>query len=94
MDEPFASVDAATEQAIVMILRELQSAGKTALVVHHDLQTVTDYFDEVFLLNMRLVDSGPVERVFTPENLRKTYGGKLALLDQVGERMKLGQGGQ
>jgi len=94
MDEPFASVDAATERAIVTILQELQSAGKTALVVHHDLQTVKEYFDQVFLLNMRLVDAGPVEGVFTPENLRKTYGGKLALLDQVGEQMKLGQGGQ
>lgn len=93
MDEPLASVDAATEQAIIEILRELRNQQKTALVVHHDLQTVPDYFDEVILLNMRVVDSGPVERVFTEENLRATYGGKLALLDQVGHT--LGQrGGQ
>jgi len=89
MDEPFAGVDAATERAIVDILRELRSAGKTALVVHHDLQTVTEYFDEVILLNMRLVATGPVAEVFTPDNLRKTYGGKLSLLDQVGVRMTL-----
>ncbi|MDA1013276.1 MAG: ABC transporter ATP-binding protein [Planctomycetota bacterium] len=87
MDEPFAGVDASTERAIVAILKELQSGGKTALVVHHDLQTVTEYFDHVFLLNMRLVATGPVREVFTPENLRKTYGGKLALLDQVGHKM-------
>ena len=62
--------------------------GKTALVVHHDLQTVSEYFDEVLLLNMRLVASGPVEQAFTTENLRRTYGGKLALLDQVGHRMR------
>lgn len=87
MDEPFAGVDAATERAIVTILQTLRSAGKTALVVHHDLQTVTEYFDEVLLLNMRLVAAGPTREVFTPENLRNTYGGKLALLDQVGHRM-------
>ena len=87
MDEPFAGVDAATERAIVDLLRELRAAGKTALVVHHDLQTVTEYFDEVLLLNMRRIASGPVEQVFTAENLRRTYGGKLALLDQVGQRM-------
>jgi manganese/zinc/iron transport system ATP- binding protein len=88
MDEPFAGVDASTEQAVVGLLQELRSQGKTALVVHHDLQTVEDYFDDVLLMNMRLVASGPVKDVFTPENLRKTYGGKLALLDQLGETMK------
>jgi len=93
MDEPFAGVDAATERAIVAILRELRDKGKTALVVHHDLQTVTEYFDHVLLLNMRLVASGPTGAVFTRENLRKTYGGKLALLDQVGHQMTLGETG-
>ena len=83
MDEPFIGVDAATERAIVEILRELRALGKTALVVHHDLQTVTEYFDEVILLNMRLVATGPVERVFTTDNLRKTYGGRLMLLENT-----------
>lgn len=87
MDEPFAGVDAATERAIVDILRELRSSGKTVIVVHHDLQTVHEYFDEVVLLNMRLIKAGPTSEVFTPENLRKTYGGKLALLDQLSEKM-------
>jgi manganese/zinc/iron transport system ATP- binding protein len=93
MDEPFTGVDAATERAIVAILRELRDAGKTALVVHHDLQTVPEYFDHVMLLNMRLVAAGPTPDVFTPENLRKTYGGKLSLLDRVGQQMTL-TGGQ
>ncbi len=92
MDEPLAGVDAATERAIVDVLQRLRSGGKTVLVVHHDLQTVSDYFDHVLLLNMRLVAAGPTEEVFTPENLRKTYGGKLALLDQVGHRMTIGGG--
>lgn len=94
MDEPFAGVDAATERAIVELLRRLRDAGKTALVVHHDLQTVNEYFDEVMLLNMRLVAAGPVSEVFTQEHLRTTYGGKLALLEQVGQRMKMSEMGE
>ncbi|HIM31356.1 MAG: ABC transporter ATP-binding protein [Pirellulaceae bacterium] len=90
MDEPFSGVDAATERAIIDILRELREAGRTVMVVHHDLQTVEEYFDEVLLLNMRMVATGPTSEVFTPENLRKTYGGKLALLDRVGHQMQQG----
>jgi manganese/zinc/iron transport system ATP- binding protein len=90
MDEPFAGVDAATERAIVELLRELRQSNKTALVVHHDLQTVKEYFDHVLLLNMRVVAAGPTSKTFTAENLKKTYGGKLALLDQVGHRMEMG----
>lgn len=83
MDEPFAGVDAATETAIVTLLRELQSEGKTVFVVHHDLETVREYFDHVVLLNMRVIASGPTEEVFTRENLQKTYGGKLTALSAV-----------
>jgi manganese/zinc/iron transport system ATP- binding protein len=83
MDEPFAGVDVATERAIIALLKELKSAGKTCVVVHHDLQTVPTYFDHVVLLNMRIVDAGPVDQVFTEENLKKTYGGKLTLLSQA-----------
>jgi len=83
MDEPFAGVDASTEKAIVNILHTLRTAGKTVLVVHHDLHTVRDYFDHVILLNMRIVAHGPTEEVFTTENLKKTYGGRLTLLDRA-----------
>jgi manganese/zinc/iron transport system ATP- binding protein len=88
MDEPFAAVDAATERAIVQILHEMKRSGKTALVIHHDLQTVREYFDHVVLLNMRVVAHGPVDEVFTPENLHKTYGGRLTLLDAAAEAMR------
>ena len=87
MDEPFASVDAATEQAIMTVLRCLRDAGKTVLVVHHDLETVREYFEEVVLLNMRVVARGPTDSVFTPENLRKTYGGRLTLLEEAAHRI-------
>jgi manganese/zinc/iron transport system ATP- binding protein len=85
MDEPFQGVDATTERAIVTLLQELRAAGKTVVVVHHDLQTVPDYFDWVTLLNVRLVASGPVEEVFNEHNLRLTYGGRVAFLYRNGE---------
>jgi manganese/zinc/iron transport system ATP- binding protein len=80
MDEPFQGVDATTERAIVSLLQELRQAGKTVVVVHHDLQTVPEYFDWVTLLNVRLIASGPVSQVFTQENLRLAYGGRIAFL--------------
>ncbi|MFZ5828393.1 MAG: metal ABC transporter ATP-binding protein [Bacillota bacterium] len=80
MDEPFAGVDAATEKAIITLLNELKARGKTVLVVHHDLQTVREYFDSLVLLNMRVVAAGATDRVFTAENLSKTYGGRLGNL--------------
>lgn len=80
MDEPFSSVDAATERAIVELLKDLKRRGKTVVVVHHDLSTVSEYFDWTVLINMRVVSAGPTEEIFNQDNLRRTYGGKLTLL--------------
>lgn len=88
MDEPFAAVDAATEQAIVDLLRRLSAEGKTCVVVHHDLATVSAYFDWVVLINMRIVASGPTAETFSRENLQKTYGGKLKLLEKATEALR------
>jgi len=82
MDEPFQGVDATTERAIVALLKELREAGKTVVVVHHDLQTVPEYFDWVTLLNVRRIASGPVGQVFTDKNLRLAYGGKVNFLSR------------
>jgi manganese/zinc/iron transport system ATP- binding protein len=79
MDEPFAGVDAATERAIVAVLKDLQTAGRTIVCVHHDLATVRDYFDYVVLLNVRKIAEGPVATTFTAANLQTAYGGRLAL---------------
>jgi manganese/zinc/iron transport system ATP- binding protein len=87
MDEPFAAVDAATERAIVAVLDKLKQRGATVVAVHHDLQTVPEYFDDVVLLNMRLVASGAVRDVFTAENLHRTYGGRLTLLSRAAEAL-------
>jgi manganese/zinc/iron transport system ATP- binding protein len=80
MDEPFQGVDAKTERAIVSVLQDLRSAGKTVVAVHHDLETVPEYFDHVLLLNVRRIALGPVAEVFHEENLRATYGGRVPLL--------------
>lgn len=86
MDEPFQGVDATTERAIISLLQELRKAGKTVVVVHHDLQTVPEYFDWVTMLNVRRVASGPVGEVFTENNLRLTYGGRVAFLRGNGDQ--------
>jgi manganese/zinc/iron transport system ATP- binding protein len=87
MDEPFAGVDATTERAILSLLHELRAGGRTVVAVHHDLQTVAEYFDHVLLLNMRLIASGEVATTFTTENLHRTYGGRLTVLTQAAEAM-------
>ncbi len=82
MDEPFQGVDATTERAIIEILQNLREQGKTVIAVHHDLQTVQEYFDWVTLLNVRRIASGPVAEAFTPEKLRQAYGGRIAFLKE------------
>jgi manganese/zinc/iron transport system ATP- binding protein len=93
MDEPFAGVDAATERTIISLLARMRDAGKTVLVVHHDLQTAQRYFDRLLLLNMRVVAHGPTHEIFQPEILEKTYGGKLTLFTDVAARGRRQEGG-
>lgn len=76
MDEPFQGVDATTEVAIIALLKELKEQGKTVVVVHHDLDTVPEYFNWVLLLNVKVIACGPMASTFTIENLKKAYGSK------------------
>lgn len=80
MDEPFKGVDIQTEKAIVVLLKELKESGKTVVVVHHDLQTVQEYFDWVTLINIKVIANGPVEEVFHEQNLKKAYRSTVNLL--------------
>jgi len=77
LDEPLAGVDAATERIIMETLQQLKSKGRTVMVVHHDLQTVEDYFDHVLLLNRKVIAHGATADVFTDDQLHRTYGGTL-----------------
>lgn len=87
LDEPFAGVDASTEKAIIELLRNMAGQNKTLFVVHHDLQSVQNYFDWMILLNVHLVASGPTVEVYTEENIQKAYGGRLTLLSDIRNRI-------
>lgn len=84
LDEPFVGVDIMTEEKIISILRSLAEAGKTILVVHHDLSTVDNYFDKVIFLNQRLIAYGDTQTTFNQENISKTYGPQLTILHKTG----------
>lgn len=88
MDEPFAGVDISTENTIVELLKEMTKAGKTVIVVHHDIHSASRYFDWIIMLNMHLIASGPTDQVLTEQLLQKTFGGKLALLSDVSDLIK------
>src|SRR5699024_2306850 len=79
LDEPFVGIDVSSEEIIVDILKDLRSRGKIVFVVHHDLSKVSAYFNDLILLNKKLVASGPVEAVFNSENLSKTYRHPIAM---------------
>ena len=83
LDEPMAGVDATTERVIVGLLKRLRERGRTLVVVHHDLQTVRQYFDWIVILNVRVIAQGPVERAYTAENLRRAYGGQISLIEGI-----------
>ncbi len=85
MDEPFVGVDVVTEEKIVKTMKRLADKGKTLLVVHHDLSTVVDYFNQTVLINQRLIAAGPTEKVFTHNNINTCYGPQLSLLHDVGK---------
>lgn len=84
LDEPFVGVDITTEEHIIRVLRKLSKEEKTLLVVHHDLATVKTYFDEVILINQRLVAYGDTESTFISENIAKTYGAQHSILLEAG----------
>jgi ABC-type Mn2+/Zn2+ transport system ATPase subunit len=87
LDEPFAGVDAATENAILEVLKETRSAGKTLVVVHHDLSTAAKYFDALLLMKQRLYAYGPAGKVLDPELLSEVYEGQLQVFSDLGNRV-------
>jgi len=84
LDEPFVGVDITTEEKIIFILKKLAAEGKTLLVVHHDLSTVSEYFDKVILINQRLIAAGDTETTFNQTNITATYSAQLSILQKTG----------
>ena len=83
LDEPFAGVDAATERAILDVLERAKDAGKTLVVVHHDLSTAAEYFDKLILIKQRLYAYGPPRLVLREDLLSKVYEGRLRIFSDV-----------
>jgi manganese/zinc/iron transport system ATP- binding protein len=88
MDEPFAGIDITTEQIVIELFRKLASNGKTVFVIHHDLNTVENYFDWLVMLNTRLVASGKVATTFNNDNIRKCFGKNYLLFDEAEQLSK------
>lgn len=85
LDEPLAGVDMYSEKIIMDQLSKFQKEGKTSLTVHHDLNTVSSYFDSVIMLNKILIANGPIDTTFTAENINQTYYGSRQIVDAVYE---------
>lgn len=84
LDEPLVGIDVTSEELIMAILKDLRDQGKSIFVVHHDLTKVEDYFDDLILLNKKLIKSGTVQSVLQPELMREAYEAQFSLLDSMG----------
>lgn len=89
LDEPFVGVDAATENSIWEMMHKLKTQGKTIIVVNHDLTNMVKRYDNLLLINQRLVAYGKPSEVFKPEIINKAYGGRLTLLEEIGVKEQL-----
>lgn len=83
LDEPFVGVDMATEKTILDLFIQMKEEGKTLIIVHHDIQTVSEYFDFIVMMNTRLIANGPTSSTLNEENLKATYGGQLNILTKI-----------
>ncbi len=83
-DEPFVGIDVDSEKTIITILKKLRDQGKIIFVIHHDLTTVSSYFDELILINKELIAAGPVQEVTKPEAMAKAYNMDFESLNQMG----------
>lgn len=87
LDEPFVGIDVSSEEVIIGILKKIQSEGKIVFVVHHDLTKVKNYFNELVLINKQLIDAGPVQKVFQPENMTRAYDRPVSMMFDLGVQM-------
>lgn len=83
LDEPFVGIDVTSEALIIKILKELRDEGKTALVVHHDLTKVKDYFNDLIIVNGEIIGAGAVEKVMVPDTMKKAFKAQFSLWDAM-----------
>lgn len=78
LDEPFVGIDLQSETAIMQILKQWRDENKTIIVIHHDLNKVTKYFDDLVVLNHGIVDYGPAQEVYNPKNIESAFSADLS----------------
>ncbi|EME8213742.1 metal ABC transporter ATP-binding protein, partial [Enterococcus faecium] len=78
LDEPFVGIDLESEGAIMKILKQWRDENKTIIVVHHDLNKVFDYFDELVVMNHGIIDYGPTKEVYNSKNIEKSFSADLS----------------
>lgn len=77
LDEPFTGVDVKTEEAIIELLMAMRDEGKVMLVATHNLGSVPEFCDRTILIKGTVLAYGKTARIFTQDNLEKTFGGVL-----------------
>lgn len=83
LDEPFVGIDILSEENMMNILRDLKSAGKTILVVHHDLSKVDTYFEQLLVLNKKQIGYGDVKEVVRNGVINQAYLGQLSIFEKA-----------
>lgn len=78
LDEPFVGIDMKSEEEIMHVLRDWRAAGKTIIVVHHDLNKVANYFDDLLIMNHGIVAHGPVSDVYNKVNIQQAFSADLS----------------
>lgn len=78
LDEPFVGIDLQSETAIMKILKQWRDEGKTIIVVHHDLNKVSRYFDDLVVMNHGIIDYGPVQAVYNSKNIEQAFSADLS----------------
>ena len=73
LDEPLTGVDAATQEKIMRLLQGEARAGRTVVMVTHDLEAAARWCDQLLLVNRTVVAQGTPQEVYTPANIECTF---------------------
>jgi len=69
LDEPFSAMDSRTTAALLGLVRQWHTQGRTVIAVLHDDAQVRAHFDQTVLLARELVAWGDTAQVLTEANL-------------------------